>query len=447
MKKYKTLLSILFLPFILAISGCGSSPKQAKVEPAVIPAGSQFTVKDFNIDLVQKLSFPNYLDQEQTRELMEMAFLAKLEEEGLLADNNDPKAIPLKVQVDYRRVFAGEGTPFPIDSIGVPRAYYSVYAVQNGKKQSIYFSKERTIKGLHYFKKLSEESIKRDASFSVSIAFDVVTLLKEEIPTYEGYVKNPDAIEKLKDGVEDKFAEFQKQPQPTMDRSYIPESVTAPLLADILSSQRKKRMDAYEEIQDQWLNQPKLFDPINEAVLASYKKALSKDELDELEEQIKTLTEAGLTEYLNTLELVAKEGSSEQLRNFAKDSIKEMEARHLKSYQIHLPLPNDVTVSWQEHQLYNMTIANDLYLKKKAVKRIYRDHRENEFLLDALSKQLDTAVNRGYRPSLYADYHAWICRVLGVSGNQKYKAQLVRLSTEATSEKVRDFAEEYADEL
>lgn len=445
MSQRKTSLALFSLIVMLFISGCSSSPK---VKVFNVPQGAQFEVKEFNLDLVQRLNFPGFLDNEQTTELMSLMFKSALEAQGMLAEEGDPNAIPLYVFVDYRRIFIGEESPFPIDEVASPRAFYRIYTKQNDELVSILFSKERTINGFYYIAQFfNQDTHKRDAGFSVSMAIDVAKQLKERIPPYPGYKKLDNTIESSSQLIIEKFNKLSERPQAEMDRSYIPDSVTEPLLGKITSSSFDERMDGYEEIQEQWLNQAELFDTISNSILSRYKNNLSGDDYKEMKEQIKTIALSGLISYENTLEEVAKNGFSQNLRDYAQDNIKELNVRYLQAYQIHLPLPADINLDWERHQLYNMTIAKDLWLNKRSVKRIYRDYPQDEILLDALSEQLNTAIGYGYRPSLYSDYHAWICRVLGLSGNVKYKQQLVRISIEAWSKKVREFADEYADEL
>lgn len=441
MSKNKTWLALFSIIAILFLSGCSSSPK---IEFANVTPGSKFVVEKFNLDLVQKLSFPGYLDQQQAQELMEMAFIAQMKSKGLLADTNDVNAVPIEVNVFFRRIYTGEDTPFPIDHLSNIRTFYHIHMLENGKKYPILISKERANSLLSIIKYDSE---RRDLELTIAVGVDVVNQFEQSIPASAGYTEDATEFKKAHQMIMSRYSEFKQSPKPEIDRTYIPDSVTSELFAEIVSEQRKTRMDGYKKIQKQWLNQSKLFDSINESILSNYKKVQQPEELDELEEQIETIAESGLVMYLDTLELVAKDGSSETLRKFAQDSVKEMRARYIKSYLVHQPLPEGINLDWTAHQLYNMTISDDLDLKKFAVKRIYREYPKNEILLDALSKELEASVGYGYRPSLYSDYHAWICRVLGMSGNQKYKAQLVRLSTEATREKVRDFAEEFADEL
>lgn len=94
-----------------------------------------------------------------------------------------------------------------------------------------------------------------------------------------------------------------------------------------------------------------------------------------------------------------------------------------------------------------MIQSNDFYLQKIGVKRIYREYPRNELLLDALSDNLNGATRQGYRADLSADYHAWICRVLGMSEMTKYKTKLDYITSHASNKKVINVAEKFADEL
>ena len=96
----------------------------------------------------------------------------------------------------------------------------------------------------------------------------------------------------------------------------------------------------------------------------------------------------------------------------------------------------------------NMLNSSDNQLRVNAAQAIYREHLNNERLLDEVSDILrqEAKLPRN-RYAGFSDFYAWNCRVLGSSGNVKYKALLTDLAENAYNYKVREYADEFADEL
>lgn len=441
-------LPLIIMSSALLVSGCASKRVTPEVKYAELTSEDKFTVSKFDFVLAYKVNVPDLLRQEELKKITLQGLLDGLNKAELYADDSNSNAKPLYVRASYLRRFVGDGTPIPTHVLAQPNLGYTL--TEESPNGELLISEENDLT-----KNMLFES---DFSKEIITAYQLGYYMAEQLAK-----KVPNGIDELPKIVlsSERMSEYQslalelksRNYNPKTDRSYIPDSVIEPLFTLVSSEDYDKRMDGYEEIQEQWLNSPKLFDYIALQIENSYAKSLSKDELEELEEQIKTISEAGLKEYLPVIEQVVNNATSPVIREYAAEAIEDLRERHLRSFVIHQPLPEGVQLPWKEHQLYNMTRAtffevDDVDLQKLAVKEIYRNYLDNETLLDAVSNELEhSTVVLSHRNSKSTDYYAWSCRVLGMSGNLKYKPQLERISKTALSAKVREFAEEYAEEL
>ncbi|MDB1125446.1 hypothetical protein [Vibrio algarum] len=440
----------LLVVFTLLITGCLSNTKNA-LQKANLSPGVTYQVQSFDVDLTYKLNVPGFLDQEHTKKVMEASFNKALENAGLLAQESDKNTIPIYIYIDYRRIFTGEATPFPIDKVGSPYFYFQITTKNDTETFNIYQSKELSLSiSMFDFADLfkADKNIATDVKYSMSIGHNIAKQLIEKTPGHN--VEQVDDIldVELNAFVNSTIRAFEEQEEARIGYDYIPDIITKDFVARLTSDKYKVRKSAYKEIQKSWFNQDPIFGLINDQLLASYKQDLSDEALSEAKYQIETLALSGLASYTSTLSKIAQNAKSEQLIKEATEGLETLKSRSIRASAIHKPLPENMTLEWQQHQFYNMIRSNDLYLQKLAVKRIYKKYPRNEILLDELSLSLDNARSRSvYKAILRSDYHAWICRVLGMSGNKKYKAKLDYMAMHANTKKVRNFAEEFAEEL
>jgi hypothetical protein len=430
--------------FILA--GCGATPT---VERANLTEGVKYNVETFNFDLVYRLNVAGYLPSDQTGKVVRQSFERVLSDAGLIAEDGDKNVVDITVYIDYRRIFTGEATPFPLDSIAPPSFFISAYAQQEGRLKTIYNSDESVVisNGIAGFvQSLAGVHVtgnpEKDIIYSMTVGKAAAERLIRSTPGFSSKFKANEIV------VDKKDVDGWLQLNVSTERiDYIPNDVVAGYLASMRSNEYKERLQAYKQLQGVWMNSPELYQYLQQKIESNYLNELSYNEKSELKQQIKTLSFSGMLTFNSFLESLADNAIDESVRRSAKAAIDTLKEKALYASLIHRPLPSGVNLDWQQQQLYNMTTSKDIYLQRRAVKQIYSRYGENKFLLDALSENLNDALRKTYRSRLSVDYHAWICRTLGKSGKVKYKAQLENIAEYAYYEKVREYAEDFADLL
>lgn len=186
---------------------------------------------------------------------------------------------------------------------------------------------------------------------------------------------------------------------------------------------------------------------INATVLAGY-ESTNSDTTEEVIWASKALAYSGLERYRSTLDAVMNGNAPERLKNYVEGYLETMTDRTKQAKVVHNVSTMYPELDWQTNQLMNMLNSSDKQLRGNAAQAIYRKHLNNERLLDEISDILrqEAKIPRN-RYVGFSDFYARNCRVLGSSGNVKYKALLTDLAENAYSHKVREYADEFADEL
>lgn len=112
------MLSILFFVFIAV--GCSSAPAPSDGPKPL------FMMPTVALALDQVRQYPQYPDQSGLATLVQEKLKGALEKNAVLAMSPTPEALAVAVDMKYRRVFAGEATPFPSSSAGPPVVNYTV---------------------------------------------------------------------------------------------------------------------------------------------------------------------------------------------------------------------------------------------------------------------------------------------------------------------------------
>ena len=439
-----------FVGVLFTLTGCASTDSDSEEESVVFVPGVKLEIVNFDIDLVEKHSVPTFLNKQQTKQVMQKQFEVTLKHLGLLAEEGDQNVAKISVFIDYRRRFWGDETPFPSSIVTKPYFYYQIAVVEASELSYLEKSKEKRL--LKQAIKVNYPNVggesQEDINNSISVSAVLAFQLKSLLPEYQGYqedkeilVENPLLIKALVA----KMSLKQEQPAYLTEQYIVADTIQA-LIDGIKSTDADIREDTYEKISEMWLNDKRVLDLIEQRLLVLY-NSVDSTELDEAEEAIEAITASGVLNYQATLETISREATSKKLQEYAMEGLDVLKARNRLAIQIHKPLPVGKELAWQERQLYNMVNSGVLKQQKIAVKKIYRDYPKNEILLDTLSDSLDSSTKSGYRAGFSSDYHAWICRVLGSSENVKYKSKLDHIAIYAVNEKVRDYAEDYADEL
>lgn len=163
-----------------------------------------------------------------------------------------------------------------------------------------------------------------------------------------------------------------------------------------------------------------------EQILKSKYASAGEDRLtvDEMSWLCKALSSSGLSKYKPLIADVAEKAYSGKLRGYAQRSLemfKEYAERNtiMASANNH---DNDLTV--EENKLINMLTSEKILLVRDAAKIIFRSIDMSESVYDVAATELARRYALAHNDGVTRDTLAWLCKVLGHSGNQKYRQGL-----------------------
>lgn len=116
--------------FLLFSAGCSSTPPATSAE--TLPATARFMAPEITVQLTQSVAAEHYPDQEQFTRLLLDRTINTLKSQSLLAGSTAQTAFSIAINVNYRRQFAGDGTPFPSSSVREPKVDYTIVVSQDG---------------------------------------------------------------------------------------------------------------------------------------------------------------------------------------------------------------------------------------------------------------------------------------------------------------------------
>lgn len=439
------------------LSGCASN----KVDKPRYPHSDtiiKYQVRQFDMDVTKSVERfgADVVEADVIKPQALKYMLSRLDYDGMLAGKDDVNVVDVDIFIDYRQQFVGDGTPFPMDKMTNP-SFRVVEKFYLGDELIRQYTTP-VIWGSQYTTKIApangifSNDVKLQAQYTVVIINTIVSRIKDYRQA------DADVFAFKTKGMDDKGIIAKRrynqvpvvdEPQPTglASKDYIPAAALTPYFEGLQNSRKKKRIDTYKALIENWINSTELYDKVKQQVLDNYQGTKSS-QVDEVTWALKALAYSGLEQYRPVLEEVASQAKDEDLREDANQFLKEMELRIIQANIIHDVTTMEPSLDWQANQLSNMLRSGYETLRSRAVKVIYRQYPQNQYLLAQLARILKKeAPEYRFRNGYQEDFYAWICRVLGASKDKQYKALLDDLALNAFSGKVKNYASAASEDL
>ncbi len=91
--------------------------------------------------------------------------------------------------------------------------------------------------------------------------------------------------------------------------------------------------------------------------------------------------------------------------------------------------------------------SHDSATRRRAAKIIARHHSKNALLLKVIEKELLNGYNEYLEDRHHVDAIAWMCKLLGNSGNSQYRETLAKVAERTTNRKIKKYAQYALDQL
>lgn len=204
---------------------------------------------------------------------------------------------------------------------------------------------------------------------------------------------------------------------------------------------RIERVKAAKLITRSGLTDQKLFDLIQDKLLAGYQENTgSSKHIDEMSWFCKALASSGNHTYIDTLRKIASTTSSSKLRKYANQSIGLVEKYHIDNEIIGNTKNLEKGMSLEAARVKNMLTSDKLYLQKNAAKMLVRREVTDPSLYALVNEELKKRFMMHGAGKEQIDTMSWFCKALGASGNKEYRQTLEEVKKRAPNEKLQNFA-------
>ncbi|MBU3070628.1 hypothetical protein KOI40_12420 [Aestuariicella sp. G3-2] len=188
---------------------------------------------------------------------------------------------------------------------------------------------------------------------------------------------------------------------------------------------------------------PRLFDRIEVKLLAGYKTAHNKDDVDYYAWLSKALSFSGQTKYVDTLEKVSKDSHSSKLKKHAGTALQTLPRYTNWNPQIINETLWDPALDVETNRLISMINSNDLSLKRLSAKRSHYSHNYSPKLLETYQQQLLANYQTASNDKLFVDTWAWVTKALAGSALPQYKLTVSKVADGANNRQLKKYAKKY----
>ncbi|ODS23618.1 hypothetical protein AB835_07850 [Candidatus Endobugula sertula] len=205
------------------------------------------------------------------------------------------------------------------------------------------------------------------------------------------------------------------------------------------SNSEKKTM--IKRLEWSGLEDPRLFDLIEQQLLENYLSKGNKEDIDYLSWLAKALAFSGQDKYRTTLLKVANNNkTSRKLRKYAKLSISTL--KDYKRWNTVIFNEKQWNNNWpiDINRLFSMVQSNDFHLKRLAAKHIHHKYIYHTELLDSLEQQLLKHYQSSRNDHLFVNALIGMSKALAGSQYPQYKETIGYLAKSAKNKKLRAYA-------
>lgn len=192
---------------------------------------------------------------------------------------------------------------------------------------------------------------------------------------------------------------------------------------------------------------PELFDVIAES-LAQVQTSKRKADTEKAAWLAKTLALSGNEKYRSVLENTASNAKSKKVRKHAKLALERIDDYARWNPIIAAGLEYSEAGRLEETRVTNMLNATDYALLRMGAKRVYYGHTTDPELVDLAQRRLSQEwAMADASNDEQIDAIAWLIKAMAEAANKSAKPLLREIAKEAKVDKLRKYADKYADYL
>lgn len=167
-------------------------------------------------------------------------------------------------------------------------------------------------------------------------------------------------------------------------------------------------------------------------------KTYDDSHMEEMGQYCKALAASGNPAYAEVLSMVAEKSGNSRLKRHCRNAAFQLPVYAQRKESMAAAGSGDL--SEDESRLISMVRSKDALSMRSAAKTVCRRHFEGDEVTDAISQELLIACTETGGDRYLVDALSWMCKALGLSGKEKYRATLERVADIGTSDKLKKYA-------
>lgn len=192
------------------------------------------------------------------------------------------------------------------------------------------------------------------------------------------------------------------------------------------------------------LTQPELFDYIEQALLNTYDKNMSSEEIKLSVYMMKALWTSGQEKYRPTINLIKNKSTSSKLSRYAKNAsvnLGKFGGWHQKIAQVKAPIEGKPA----EIEMYmRMLTVDDIFVQRLAARAMFHENQRDADLVALAAEKLQAYYMDASLDGEAQDTVAWLCKAVGQSRDQKYSQLLNDAAQNSPHRKIQKYARKFS---
>ena len=189
----------------------------------------------------------------------------------------------------------------------------------------------------------------------------------------------------------------------------------------------------------------KIFDVAEKNLLNNYRKIDTRDSRQYTAWLLHMLAYSGNSKYLKTLNMIERVTASSNIKRHAVKSIGELAVYERWTKVISANLKSTPYHALLRMRTLNMLNSDEPVLIRVGASIVSKNFLHDDQLLDRMASRLieihaQYQKEHGDRAKQYVDASAWLCKVLGFSGMEKYRDVLVEVQLATGSRTIKKWA-------
>lgn len=196
----------------------------------------------------------------------------------------------------------------------------------------------------------------------------------------------------------------------------------------------------------QWsgLSDPALFDVVEQRLLKHYQQDLNGKNINLMSYHVRALGYSGNEKYRSTLAEVSQNADDSKVRRHAKKALTDLSRWSQWLSKLPESVEEKPGQSIETATYLQMLNVDDAYVQRLAARAIFHEKNRDRALLQKAVELVKSSYMNSGLDGETEDTIAWLCKAIGVAGDEQQRAFLRQVADESPSRKIAKYAGKYS---